>query len=65
MGVVRVEADAKNYQGVSGKKAHCETCFEKMAECNGHFGHIRLALPAFHIGYLKMVMNILQNICKV
>lgn len=52
-------------QGVSAKKVHCETCGEQMNLCNGHFGHIRLALPAFHIGYLKLVMNILQNICKV
>jgi DNA-directed RNA polymerase III subunit RPC1 len=50
--------------GVSGKKSTCETCGELQSLCNGHFGHIRLALPAFHIGYLKLVMAILQNICK-
>ncbi|KUJ15690.1 beta and beta-prime subunits of DNA dependent RNA-polymerase [Mollisia scopiformis] len=50
--------------GISSKTGICETCGEGLHNCNGHFGHIRLALPAFHIGYLKLIMNILQNICK-
>lgn len=54
-----------NDQGVSSRKGDCQTCGQNMDKCNGHFGHIRLALPTFHIGYLKVVMNILQNICKV
>lgn len=33
--------------------------------CTGHFGHIRLPLPVFHIGYLRFIQMILQNICKV
>ena len=41
-----------------------ETCGEGLQNCNGHFGHVRLALPAFHIGYLKLVIAILQEICK-
>lgn len=28
----------------------CATCGENMAECPGHFGHIELAVPVFHIG---------------
>jgi len=50
--------------GTSSKSGICETCGEGLSLCNGHFGHIRLALPAFHIGYLKLVMGILQEICK-
>ncbi|KAH8685994.1 hypothetical protein BGZ60DRAFT_396627 [Tricladium varicosporioides] len=50
--------------GISSKTGLCETCGEGLQNCNGHFGHVRLALPAFHIGYLKLIMNILQNICK-
>ncbi|KAH8589445.1 hypothetical protein B0O99DRAFT_692508 [Bisporella sp. PMI_857] len=50
--------------GISSKTGRCETCAGTLNECNGHFGHIRLALPAFHIGYLKLIINILQNICK-
>jgi DNA-directed RNA polymerase III subunit RPC1 len=30
----------------------------------GHYGYIKLALPVFHIGYYKLMMTILQNICK-
>lgn len=52
-------------QGTSSKTGICETCGEGLSACNGHFGHVRLALPAFHIGYLKLVMGILQDICKV
>ncbi|MCJ1486148.1 DNA-directed RNA polymerase II subunit rpb1 [Schaereria dolodes] len=28
----------------------CATCDENMSECPGHFGHIELATPVFHIG---------------
>ena len=35
-----------------------------MVDCEGHFGHIALELPVFHIGYLKAVTSILQKICK-
>lgn len=51
--------------GISGKVGICETCGESLVQCNGHFGFVKLALPAFHIGYLKMVISVLQNICKV
>ena len=30
----------------------CATCEEGMAECPGHFGHIELAVPVYHIGKL-------------
>lgn len=51
--------------GISSKDGFCETCGETLQQCNGHFGHVKLALPAFHIGYLKLTIAILQNICKV
>ncbi len=51
--------------GTSSKTGTCETCSLAMEHCNGHFGHVRLALPVFHIGYLKMIIAILQDICKV
>lgn len=28
----------------------CATCHENMQECPGHFGHIELATPVFHVG---------------
>ena len=36
-----------------------------MAECPGHYAHIQLQLPVFHIGYFKAIIQLLQNICKV
>lgn len=51
--------------GISSKTGLCETCGESLVQCNGHFGFVKLALPAFHVGYLRMVISVLQNICKV
>ncbi|KAI0855968.1 DNA-directed RNA polymerase III subunit RPC1 [Xylaria cubensis] len=50
--------------GTSSKTGACATCNERLAGCIGHFGHVRLPLPAFHIGYIKFTITILQNICK-
>ena len=51
--------------GISLKTERCGTCGEPLQTCNGHFGYIKLALPALHIGYFKMIITILQDICKV
>lgn len=50
--------------GVSDKVSSCATCNRKLVDCAGHFGYIKLALPVFHIGFLKHTLNILQSICK-
>ena len=50
--------------GISSKTGYCETCEQNLDACGGHFGHVRLALPAFHVGYFKMIITILQEICK-
>ncbi|GLC35764.1 hypothetical protein PLESTM_000363300 [Pleodorina starrii] len=50
--------------GISNKNYTCETCGQRLAECAGHFGYIRLELPVFHIGYFKNTVQILQCICK-
>lgn len=50
--------------GVSSKTASCSTCQQKLSDCAGHFGHIQLLLPLFHIGYLNHTLKILQTICK-
>lgn len=34
-----------------------------MAECPGHFGHIELARPVFHAGFLVKVKKIVECIC--
>jgi DNA-directed RNA polymerase III subunit RPC1 len=50
--------------GTYDKQVPCETCGLRLAECSGHFGHIRFALPVLHVGYLKQTVAILQSICK-
>lgn len=50
--------------GVSSKSHPCETCGKPLQDCNGHFGHVRLVLPVFHVGYFRKVIQILQSICK-
>ncbi|KAF9919505.1 hypothetical protein FBU30_010929 [Linnemannia zychae] len=50
--------------GTSDKVAACETCGLKQQDCIGHFAHIKLCLPVFHIGYFRAAIVILQNICK-
>ncbi|KAI9855877.1 MAG: DNA-directed RNA polymerase II subunit rpb1 [Vezdaea acicularis] len=41
----------------------CGTCDEGMSECPGHFGHIELASPVFHVGFIKKVKKILEMVC--
>ncbi|KAJ9624864.1 DNA-directed RNA polymerase III subunit C1 (rpo31) [Taxawa tesnikishii (nom. ined.)] len=50
--------------GTSSKTGKCETCWQDLKECNGHFGVVKLALPAYHIGYFKKIIEVLQIICK-
>ncbi|EER30373.1 DNA-directed RNA polymerase III largest subunit, partial [Candida tropicalis MYA-3404] len=50
--------------GISSNAQECSTCHGNLASCHGHFGHIRLALPVFHVGYFKSIISVLQCICK-
>ncbi|KAK4416074.1 DNA-directed RNA polymerase II subunit RPB1 [Sesamum alatum] len=49
--------------GTIDRKMKCETCMSNMAECPGHFGHLELAKPMFHIGFMKVVLSILRCVC--
>ena len=50
--------------GVSDKVSTCATCKRKIGDCAGHYGYIKLALPVFHIGFLRHTLHILQCTCK-
>ena len=50
--------------GISDKHEICATCGQKLVDCIGHFGHIELVLPVYHMGYVAEVLHILQSICK-
>ncbi|KAL3689206.1 hypothetical protein R1sor_015515 [Riccia sorocarpa] len=49
--------------GTIDRHVKCETCSGTMAECPGHFGHLELAKPMFHIGFLKTVLALLRCVC--
>ena len=42
---------------------NCTTCGLNHMECPGHFGHIELAEPVFHYGFLDHLKSLLQCIC--
>ncbi|KDN42992.1 putative RPO21-DNA-directed RNA polymerase II, 215 kd subunit [Tilletiaria anomala UBC 951] len=49
--------------GTIDRTQKCQTCGEGMAECPGHFAHIDLARPVFHIGFLGKVKKLLEIVC--
>ncbi|XP_074658521.1 DNA-directed RNA polymerase II subunit RPB1-like [Tubulanus polymorphus] len=50
-------------QGVIDRTARCQTCAGNMTECPGHFGHIELAKPVFHVGFFTKTIKILRCVC--
>lgn len=50
--------------GTSNKRELCGTCGLPAVTCAGHFGHIALELPVYHVGFLKATIEVLQAICK-
>ncbi|OQR92170.1 DNA-directed RNA polymerase II largest subunit [Achlya hypogyna] len=56
--------------GTCDFRARCKTCDctysgsgAKVNDCPGHFGHIELARPMFHVGFIKVCKQILSCIC--
>ena len=49
--------------GSIDRSTACGTCGEDMLECPGHFGHIELAVPVFHVGFLGKIKKILETVC--
>lgn len=56
--------------GSVDKRGRCKTCDctytgsgSKVNDCPGHFGHIELALPVYHVGFLDDVVRILRCVC--
>lgn len=50
-------------QGVIDRTARCQTCAGSMTECPGHFGHIDLAKPVYHPGFLVKTIKVLRCVC--
>jgi DNA-directed RNA polymerase II subunit RPB1 len=49
--------------GSVDRQFKCKTCTENASECVGHFGHIELAKPVFHPGFIKKVKKVLEIVC--
>ncbi|XP_037788401.1 DNA-directed RNA polymerase II subunit RPB1-like [Penaeus monodon] len=50
-------------QGCLDRNTRCTTCAGNMADCPGHFGHMDLAKPVYHVGFLTKTMKILRCVC--
>jgi DNA-directed RNA polymerase II subunit RPB1 len=49
--------------GTVVKDQACLTCFGDMVDCPGHFGHIELARPVYHVGLIDAVRKVLKVTC--
>ena len=49
--------------GSIDRQFKCATCDQNMSECPGHFGHIELAKPVYHPGFLKKIKKLLEMVC--
>lgn len=49
--------------GITNLSLTCNTCNLTSNTCPGHFGHILLKYPMYHIGFLPMVRTILNCVC--
>ncbi len=52
--------------GVIEPGLRCKTCGQRVGKegCPGHFGHIELAMPVIHVGYIKTILGILRSTCR-
>lgn len=50
-------------QGCVNRVSICQTCNGNSASCPGHFAHVELAKPVFHIGFLKKTLKVLRCVC--
>ncbi|CAH1781896.1 unnamed protein product [Owenia fusiformis] len=50
-------------QGVIDRMSRCQTCAGNMSECPGHFAHIELAKPVYHVGFMTKTIKVLRCVC--
>lgn len=53
------------FKGTTQRSINCATCGLNMTDCAGHFGYIELEYPVFHVGFFRLIIQVLQCICKV
>ncbi|XP_077301448.1 uncharacterized protein LOC143922045 [Arctopsyche grandis] len=49
--------------GTTERNFLCQTCNSSSFDCVGHYGHIELTKPMFHIGYLSKIKKTLESVC--
>ena len=49
--------------GTMDRDQLCFTCKGTQVDCPGHFGHIELARPVFHGGFLECIRKVLKCVC--
>lgn len=50
--------------GVVDPGLRCRTCGARSGDCPGHFGHIELARPVIHVGYIDIIYSCLRAMCQ-
>ena len=50
--------------GVIEPGQRCATCGNTLARCPGHFGHLELARPVIHIGFVKHIYDLMRATCR-
>eukprot|EP00915_Cephaloidophora_sp_WS-2016_P002220 GHVH01002961.1.p1 GENE.GHVH01002961.1~~GHVH01002961.1.p1 ORF type:complete len:1737 (+),score=279.49 GHVH01002961.1:4068-9278(+) len=49
--------------GSADPRFACKTCGQDCKLCPGHFGHLTLAKPVYHQGFLKAILSTLRCVC--
>ncbi len=50
--------------GVVEPGQRCATCGKPAGECPGHFGHIELAYPVYHIEFIPEIHSLARSVCE-
>ena len=49
--------------GITSRKGQCKTCNQIWKYCPGHFGHLELATPLYHPGWVHLLIKTLKSVC--
>ena len=50
-------------QGPADRNSRCKTCAGSYIDCPGHFGHIELTKPVYHVAFLAKTLKVLRCVC--
>ena len=49
--------------GTVDRRLCCNTCLKDVMKCVGHTGHMTLARPVYHVGYIDLTLKVLRSVC--